>query len=112
MKKRCTSCGKLKPPAAFRKTRTQCNLCRGKYWAIQARRRRFGLDPEGYETLLRTQKGKCAICRKKRKLVVDHDHVTGRVRGLLCQPCNMGIGGLDDDVKLLRRAIKYLRRET
>jgi Autographiviridae endonuclease VII len=106
--RRCTGCGELKPLTAFhaskwRKTRRRCKDCR--------RERKYGLTAEAYRALLARQKGKCAICRRKRNLVVDHNHTTGVVRGLICQPCNMGIGGLEDDVILLRRAIKYLNKE-
>jgi hypothetical protein len=57
------------------------------------------------------QKGRCLVCRHKpKKLVVDHDHTTGHIRGLLCDPCNQGIGFLREDPKLLERAIAYLSK--
>lgn len=72
----------------------------------------FGLSIESYEKLLKMQKGVCAICLQVcstgKELAVDHCHSTGRIRGLLCTKCNMGIGFLDDDIKLLTSAIKYL----
>jgi hypothetical protein len=82
-----------------------------------ARRRRvwkskYNLTEEDYETLLRLQGGACAICKeppaKKKFLVVDHDHVSGEVRGLLCGRCNSGIGMLLDDVAVVRAALQYL----
>jgi hypothetical protein len=54
------------------------------------------------------QKGLCLICRAAPPAAVDHDHVTGRVRGILCGDCNTGMGQLDDNPWLLRRAIEYL----
>jgi hypothetical protein len=62
--------------------------------------------------MLEQQNGVCAICHGNcttwKALSVDHDHRTGKVRGLLCQTCNTGIGALDDSPDLLRRALEYL----
>lgn len=58
------------------------------------------------------QAGLCAICHGETNgqgdLHVDHDHVTGKVRGLLCSRCNTGIGMMGDNTALLRKAIEYL----
>ena len=59
------------------------------------------------------QQNRCAICKVKQEeldydLVLDHDHVTGRIRGLLCHKCNTGIGLLQDDPDILQNAIDYL----
>jgi hypothetical protein len=73
--------------------------------------KKYGLDAEKYEVLLRKQANKCAICRNgqgARRLHVDHDHQTGDVRGLLCHFCNTALGLLGDDTALMARAIKYL----
>ena len=59
------------------------------------------------------QDGKCAICsnpQENRRLAVDHCHKTGKVRGLLCQGCNTGIGGLKDDTERIKKAIDYLKK--
>ena len=77
----------------------------------------FGITPKEYDGLLKDQGGKCAICgaidsdSTGRRLAVDHDHVTGKVRGLLCHNCNVGIGNFKDDPNLLRKAIKYLEAD-
>jgi hypothetical protein len=75
-------------------------------------RRKYGLRLRDVETLLIAQLGMCAICRRHegRKLHVDHDHATNRVRGLLCGKCNKAIGLLDDEPRLVRSAETYLRR--
>lgn len=77
--------------------------------------RKYGINEDDYNKLYDSQKGKCAICGKERKkyrlkdgLVVDHCHNSGKVRGLLCSKCNLGIGNLEDSVLLLRNAISYL----
>lgn len=74
--------------------------------------RRYGIGEEEYQRLLGEQMGACAICRESivggRALNVDHDHETGRIRGLLCPACNRGIGYLRDNPELLFRAKLYL----
>lgn len=66
-------------------------------------------EPE-YQALLDAQDNQCAICHTEfvETPCVDHDHQTDRVRGLLCWNCNVGIGNLKDDFKILQSAIDYL----
>jgi Recombination endonuclease VII len=77
-------------------------------------KRKFGITIARYDEMLESQGGTCAIChssdkgRKDRYFCVDHDHSTGLVRGLLCHPCNSGIGLLQDNAQLLRKAADYL----
>lgn len=75
--------------------------------------REFGITVEDYEAMLAAQGGVCAICAKEcrsgRRLAVDHDHVTGVVRGLLCLHCNLALGKFDDDPERIERALAYLR---
>lgn len=80
-----------------------------------ALRRKYGMEIEDYDALLAAQGGRCAICRstdpKSNRgtcFVVDHDHDTGAVRGLLCMICNTGIGGLQDDPRIVAAALQYL----
>jgi Autographiviridae endonuclease VII len=74
---------------------------------------RYGISLEGYRALEARQGHACAICRRpSRVLCIDHCHVTGRVRGLLCRKCNSALGFCDDDPRLLRAAMAYLRRTT
>jgi len=68
----------------------------------------YGISFDDYKTLRKRQRGRCRICRKKkRKLCVDHKRKI--VRGLLCHPCNLGLGLLRDDTKRMRRAIAYVK---
>ena len=73
---------------------------------------RFKITPERYWEMYFNQNGLCKICGKPQcvgtKLDVDHDHVTGEVRGLLCRHCNAGIGMLKDSIVLIRKALRYL----
>lgn len=76
-------------------------------------KRLFGLTIAQYDEMLASQDGRCAICGTdkpggKGAFHVDHDHKTGQVRGLLCSPCNTGIGQLGDDPMVLFVAMKYL----
>lgn len=52
----------------------------------------------------------CPICKRKKFLCVDHDHVTGKVRGLICQTCNITLGYVADDVNTLHNMIDYLEK--
>jgi len=96
------------------------------YRAKQARRSyrytlriKFGISLEDYEAKLAQQNGVCAICGQPetsvsktgaiKALPVDHDHRTGKLRGLLCDACNKGLGAFGDDVNRLRAAIAYLQ---
>jgi len=73
------------------------------------RRIAYNLEPEMFARLEEEQQGRCAICDKEEKLMVDHDHDTGEVRGLLCRKCNTGLGFFGDDVTLLLKAADFLR---
>lgn len=73
------------------------------------RKHRYGLTSDQYEALVDESGGLCAICRKTMgRVCVDHDHETGRVRGLLCHNCNVGLGLLGDDPIRLQAALNYL----
>lgn len=76
-------------------------------------RRNYGLTKEEYLALWDSQQGACGICGDALagvKVCVDHDHSTGAVRGLLCNPCNMGLGSFKDDLNRLAGAMKWLQR--
>lgn len=76
----------------------------------------YGVDAGTYSAMLSEQHGVCVICSKVnkngRRLGIDHDHVSGRVRGLLCGKCNMAIGLLGDDAGVVTRALEYLKKNS
>jgi len=80
---------------------------------------RYGITLAEYDKLVSNQCGACAICgavpcedpdagRNQRFLHVDHDHETGKVRGLICASCNVALGNFKDDVNTMANAIEYL----
>lgn len=72
----------------------------------------YGLEPGQYDLLYEGQGGRCWICQratgKSKRLAVDHDHVTGEVRGLLCGPCNSMLAHARDNPAMFERAMSYL----
>jgi hypothetical protein len=78
----------------------------------------YGITVEEYDRLLALQAGVCAVCgqeeraKNKKTLAVDHDHVTGAVRGLLCHSCNIALGMLGDDPARIARLREYLVERT
>lgn len=75
---------------------------------------RYGLSVQDYENLLDSQDCCCAICKKDptdERLHIDHDHKTGRIRGLLCGNCNRGIGYMKDSIQNLKSAAEYLSKD-
>lgn len=69
----------------------------------------YGITINDYQVMYKKQNGQCAICEKKEGvLVVDHDHETKKVRGLLCNNCNAAIGFFGDSITKMQNAIRYL----
>jgi hypothetical protein len=78
---------------------------------VQRLRRLYNITDATYNALLDVQGGVCAICGKvpgRYRLAVDHQHDTGKVRGLLCGNCTVGLGNFRDDRELLLKADHYL----
>ena len=77
-------------------------------------KKKYGITIEEYEELVQAQNSTCAICgtddpgRRLANWAIDHCHETGKVRGLLCHQCNMGLGSFKDNGYILVNAIKYL----
>lgn len=103
----CADCA----PKPTRTARKQKRLT-----GLAASLRKYGLSKEDYQRMQRAQNFKCAIClqqdfdekRGLRRLCVDHDHKTDKVRGLLCSKCNTMLGMAKDNPEVLERAAAYL----
>jgi hypothetical protein len=87
-----------------------CKNCRKRRGADTHIKRTYGLTRTELDALVAAQGGLCAICETNPAVHVDHDHVTGKIRGVLCFTCNVALGQLKDDVALFRKAIDYLER--
>jgi hypothetical protein len=124
--KRCPDCGQYKPLSEFPRNRRMrdgrhayckpCHNARGKETKQRLYggsrhyhlKRRYGIGAAEFDELVRQQADACPICEKVGPEHVDHDHVTGRVRGILCFNCNGGLGQFGDDTERLARAQLYL----
>jgi Recombination endonuclease VII len=86
---------------------------RVKYWDKLSTLKKHGLTLEDYNNILKKQNNKCAICKRKNPhgidLAIDHNHKTGKIRGLLCTNCNTALGSFKDSTKTLQNAIEYLK---
>jgi len=72
---------------------------------------RYGITQEEFDVLKEQQGGRCAICDTEcEDLHIDHDHLSGKVRGLLCGSCNRAIGLLKEDPAVVRKAVEYLEK--
>lgn len=134
IKQKCRICNKNKSINNFGKASTckngrrkQCKSClskksskryfknkeRHQYRLFVNRLKIYNLTVEEYNNLCELQNFVCAICKNKnrsgRRLAVDHCHKTGKVRGLLCDGCNIGLGKLGDTIESITLALKYLQ---
>lgn len=129
---KCSRCAKIKKNKEFyqckgnKKGRNYTSFCRNcrkgydpkEYSSSERRReylvnRNFGLSSKEYSNLKEQHNNSCAICDISfktlgKRLSIDHDHSTGKIRGLLCPKCNTALGLLRDDIKLLEKMLKYL----
>jgi hypothetical protein len=127
----CWTCKQTKPAEEFYRhgkgRMRHCRSCmrqrhRDRYKATngkdrvfdQSLRRLYGITLEQYKAKEAEQEGRCAVCGQvpetDRRMHVDHDHVTGKLRDLLCHHCNLLLGNAQDSVERLRLAIAYLQR--
>lgn len=121
----CTRCFTAKSVDEFwirrsAKQPSHQSWCKACQWAVSkpnSRKHRlmkdFGLTDEDYQTMLKRQNGVCTGCGAaptSTKLCIDHDHVTGSIRGLLCSNCNLALGSIKDNVATLLNLAAYLRK--
>ena len=123
----CSGCKKDKALSAYPTRGKRCKACKAivgkkrylskhgqEYWRRNHLSIKFGISPVQYNEMVIEQDGYCAICGRhqselKRRLAVDHNHVTGEIRGLLCGNCNGQIALLENAPKL-KAAMDYLNR--
>jgi hypothetical protein len=113
----CKECRKLESKNWYENNKDRKKELSRKYKHVKKDRdlqSTYGIDLETYNRMLAQQNHKCKICHAhqdglKRAMCVDHDHVTGKVRGLLCGTCNRSLGLLKDNVNTLMRAVYYLQ---
>lgn len=128
--KKCTKCKETKPTSRFKKDKTRpdgasswCKRChakdvkkyqlKNKEKIIKYKKKynvkQYGITIDDYNEMYQRQGGKCWICEKKfDTLCIDHCHDTGKIRKLICQKCNSGIGFLKDNAYLAAKAFIYL----
>ena len=117
--KYCPWCKQDKPVDDFYNSKRRSDGKKGhckKCESFKHRERKYGISLEQYMEILVNQNYLCAICKKKaetpediQKMHVDHCHKTSKIRGILCNQCNRGIGYLQDDPILTARATEYLK---
>lgn len=114
--KTCSKCSIPQPETNFSTTgrigsnwkRKECNACR----TIDSKCSRYKITKEQYFELMNEYNFKCGICYTSDSLCIDHDHITGRVRGILCRTCNLTLGRMNEDTKRLYKMISYLNKDT
>lgn len=130
MEKKCSKCELNKPLNQYYRSKSgkdghhhYCKSCHSEDKKIRYRnnpslrlKEVYGLTIEEYNNMMSNQKNSCKICflpfKNKRTTFVDHDHKTGKVRGLLCPKCNNILGFCNDNTEILNSAIKYLSHQS
>jgi len=110
--KNCSRCKQEKSLDDYHKhhrvgTQGYCKICASKENKIKHYKNKYGLTLEEFEELKKKQDYCCAICGEKKKLVVDHDHGTGKRRGIICYSCNIHLGVIENPVKM-KKMKEYL----
>lgn len=102
------------PPSHRGKKGKQCRKCHVDRQRRANLKRNYGLTIDDVSAMIKRQGGLCLGCQKElpRNYVIDHDHKNGRVRGILCRPCNLTLGLIEDDKARLTRLRLYLERDS
>lgn len=113
--KRCPQCQEVKAHDRWEHNKSSsdgwasyCRQCRAERNRESHFRRHYGITVAERDAMIKEQFGICPICLAPGPKHVDHDHDTGKVRGVLCFNCNSALGKLRDDPGAMRRAIAYL----
>lgn len=112
--KYCSVCDQFKPLSKFPKRKNYieycCKSCKSK--ASKSRYSNHNLTKEEFDIMINNQNNRCSICniefKSNRTTYIDHDHITGKIRELLCPKCNGILGKSNDNILILENAIKYL----
>ncbi len=118
----CTNCFKVKPNTDeffkfqklkndqnSRRLKATCLECQADYFFAYHLKKKYNLTREQYDKMVLEQKGICAICNNfSEKLKIDHNHNTSKIRKLLCNNCNAGIGLFYENFQIMESAISYL----
>jgi len=126
--KKCSKCKIVKPYSEFLKDKSKkdgyrfhCNTCLKEYYQKNrvekldyARTKKYGVDQEKFQQMKDAQDNACEICKlpfvPEKTPHVDHCHTTNKVRGLLCNHCNRGLGGFRDSIKIMQSAQEYIKK--
>jgi hypothetical protein len=128
--RKCNKCNEILPVSEFHikadkntnhyRFNSPCKFCANigrniSYQKAYQRKIKYNLTQEDYDLKLKEQNYSCAICNMhkddySKEFSVDHCHITGKVRGLLCNNCNSGIGFFDEYEYVMKKAIQYLKK--
>jgi hypothetical protein len=122
--KTCSRCGELKHVSEFYRAHQNpeglqyhCKECENHNFKERATLMRYGVTRNKYNDMVKSQDNRCMICgivggseeNYGKQLSVDHNHITGQMRGLLCWHCNIALGRFRESIENLENAIKYLQ---
>ncbi|MFE9844359.1 endonuclease VII domain-containing protein [Streptomyces goshikiensis] len=113
--KHCRRCGEIEPHSegdrngtASEGLSTRCKACRAIEGRAHHLKRSYGITEAERDAIVAARGGVCFLCLRAPAVHVDHCHKTGRVRGVLCLNCNVGVGLFKEDPDRMRRAAEYL----